>query len=255
MDHSISNKKKQQSASDFREPQLHAAKSFQRKRPLADDRVGKYRKIRILSPPNDLLTGEKIVSYSRLPHDDELYVMRTFARHASQCSICAHPYVTYLKGDTLCSIGHQRALDVAQYVFNKAGQTFSVVDLDGNRRVQMEIPADCVVVRELLKAVERGLRLPRKVPTMSYDTTHPIPPGIIQPTFEHQRPQEPRSIRKPRITHTLAKAFSMEKTYDIPIWQAGRATSVAPTCFTAPEINVEYADTVIPIGDESNKAN
>ena len=178
MDHSISNKKEQQSASNFREPQLHAAKSFKRKRPLADDRVGKYRKIRILSPPNDLLTGEKIVSYSRLPHDDELYVMRAFTRHASQCSICAAPYVIYLKGDTLCSKGQKRALDVTQYVFNKARQTFSVVDLDRNRTVQMEIPADCAVVRELLKAVERGFRLRRKVPTMSYDNTHPISPGI-----------------------------------------------------------------------------
>ena len=256
MDHSISNKKEQQSASNFREPQFHAAKSFKRKPSFADDRVGKYRKIRILSPPNDLPTGEKIVSYCRLLQDDELYVMRAFARHASQCSTCAHPYVTYRKGGTLCSEGHQRALDVAQYVFNiKAGQTFSIVDLDGNRRVEMEIPADYAVVRELLKAMERGLCPRRKVPTMSYDNIHTIPPGIIQPTFEHQRPQEPRSIRKPRSTPTPAKTVSMGKTDDIPIWQVDHATSVAPTYFAAPEINVEYADTVVPVGDESNEAN
>ena len=138
-------------------------------------------------------------TYSRLPHDDELYVMKAFTRHASHCSTCAHPYDVHRKGGSLCSKGHQRALDVAQYVFNKAGQTFSVVDLDGNHRVQMEIPADCAVIRELLKAIERGLRLRRKVPTTSYDETYHNSPRVIQPTFEHRPQQEPRSIRKPTV--------------------------------------------------------
>ena len=169
----MSDTKEQHSASEFRKPQLHAAKSFKRKRPLADDGIGRYRKIRVISPPNDLLTGEKIVSYSRLPRDDELYVMKAFTRHASHCSTCAHPYETYRKGDKLCSKGYQRALDVTMFVFSKAGQTFSTVDLDDNPRVQIEIPVDCSVVRELLKAIERGLRLSRKISTISYHTeTH-----------------------------------------------------------------------------------
>ena len=158
LDHMMSNKKEQQSASELREPQLHAAKSFKRKRPLADDKIGKYRKIRIISLPNGLLTGEKTVSCSRFPHDEELYVMQAFTRHASHCSTCAHLYGVHRKDGSLCSKGRQRALDVAQYVFNKAGQTFSVVDLDGNRRVQMEILAHCSVVQELLKAVELDYR-------------------------------------------------------------------------------------------------
>lgn len=53
----------------------------------------------------------------------------------------------------------QRALDVTQYIFQKTGHAFSVVDLDDNRRMQVEIPADCEPVRGLLKAIERGLRL------------------------------------------------------------------------------------------------
>ncbi|CAF9926199.1 MAG: hypothetical protein ALECFALPRED_003385 [Alectoria fallacina] len=150
-------------------------------------------------------------TYSRLPHDDELYVLKAFARHASHCSACARPYEVHRKGGSLCSKGHQRALDVAQYVFNKAGQTFSVVDLEGNRRVQMEIPADCAVVRDLLKAMERGLRLRRKVPIASYDETYHIPPRVIQPTFEHQRPQEPRYIRKPMLETALPPKAPREK--------------------------------------------
>lgn len=150
-------------------------------------------------------------TYSRLPHDDELYVMKAFTRHASHCATCAHPYDVHRKGGSLCSKGHQRALDVAQYVFNNAGKTFSVVDLDGNRRVQMEIPADCAAVRELLKAMESGLRLRRKGPTTSYDETYHIAPRVIQPTFEHRRPQEPRYIRKPILETARPSSSRREK--------------------------------------------
>ena len=150
-------------------------------------------------------------TYSRLPYDDELYVMKAFTRHASHCSTCAHPYDVHRKGGSLCSKGHQRALDVAQYVFNKAGQTFSVIDLDGDRRVQMEIPADCAVVRELLKAMERGLRLRRKVSVTSYDETYHIAPRVIQPTFEHRRPEEPRYVLKPVIETAQSASSRREK--------------------------------------------
>ena len=151
------------------------------------------------------------VTYSRLPHDDELYVMKAFARHASHCSSCAHPYEVHRKGGSFCSKGHQRALDVTQYVLNKAGQSFSVVDLDGNRRVQMEIPADCAVIRELLKALERGLRLRRKVPITSYDETYHVAPRVIQPIVEHRRPQEPRSVRTPIIEIRTPPSSRREK--------------------------------------------
>ncbi|KAL6714268.1 hypothetical protein ACLMJK_007691 [Lecanora helva] len=155
------------------------------------------------------------VTYSRLPHDDELYVMKRFARHASQCSTCAHPYDVHRKGGSLCSKGHSRALDVTQYVFNKAGQAFSVVDLDGNHRVQMEIPADCSVVRELLKALERGLRLRRKVQPISYDENYPIPPRIIHHGRNSPQPQEqrePRYIRTPTLETPLPPP-SLVRTY------------------------------------------
>ncbi|KAL8715725.1 MAG: hypothetical protein Q9220_000392 [cf. Caloplaca sp. 1 TL-2023] len=139
-------------------------------------------------------------AYSRLPRDDELYVIKAFARHASHCSTCARPYEVHRNGGTLCSKGHQRALDVAQYIYNKGGQSFSVVDRDGNNRVQVEIPINCEAVRSLLKAMERGLRLRRKVQPVSFDATYPIPARKLPSDYTSQQPlREPRYIRKPSL--------------------------------------------------------
>ena len=123
------------------------------------DRPPSKQRMKGLRPVRSPVDG---VTYSRLPHDDELYVMRVFARHASHCSTCAHPYEVHKKGGFLCNKGRQRALDVTQYVLNIAGQAYSMVDREGKHRVQLEIPADCNAVRELLKALERGLHLRRK---------------------------------------------------------------------------------------------
>ncbi|KAL8700829.1 MAG: hypothetical protein Q9201_005238 [Fulgogasparrea decipioides] len=140
-----------------------------------------------------------IPAYSRLPRDDELYVMKAFARHASHCVTCARPYEVHRNGGTLCSKGHQRALDVAQYIYNKGGQSFSMIDRDGNNRVQVEIPANCEAVRSLLKAIERGLRLRRKVQPVSYDRTYDIPPRQLPSDYDSSPPREPRYIRKPSL--------------------------------------------------------
>ncbi|KAL8940616.1 MAG: hypothetical protein Q9216_002729 [Gyalolechia sp. 2 TL-2023] len=140
-----------------------------------------------------------IPAYSRLPRDDELYVMKAFARHASHCPTCARPYEVHRQGGTLCSKGHQRALDVAQYVYYKGGQSFSAVDRDGNNRVQVEIPANCEAVRSLLRAMERGLRLRRKVQPVSYDETYPIPSRKLPSDYQSLPLREPRYIRKPSL--------------------------------------------------------
>ncbi|KAL9600257.1 MAG: hypothetical protein Q9219_003301 [cf. Caloplaca sp. 3 TL-2023] len=141
-----------------------------------------------------------IPAYSRLPRDDELYVMKAFARHASHCSTCARPYEVHRHGGTLCSKGHQRALDVAQYIYNQGGQSFSAIERDGDNGIQVEIPADCEAVRSLLKAMERGLRLRRKVQPVSYDETYPIPPRKLPADYRPQNPlREPRYIRKPSL--------------------------------------------------------
>ncbi|KAA6413096.1 MAG: hypothetical protein FRX48_02840 [Lasallia pustulata] len=117
---------------------------------------------------------------SRLPHDDEKCVMEAFARHASHCSICAHPYSVHLSGGTLCDKGHKRALDVAQYVYSIAGRACSVVDGgDGDRAVRIEIPAGCDAVRGLLMAMESGLRLRRAEKPQSFDRTYDVGPRPV----------------------------------------------------------------------------
>lgn len=162
------------------------------------------------SSPRQVSFAKVPTTYSRLPHDDELYVMKAFARHASHCSTCAHPYEVHKKGGSLCTKGHQRALDVTEYVLNKAGQAYSMVDLDGNQRVQLEIPADCGVVRELLKALERGLRLRRKTPAISYDETYPIGPRVLPADYD-RREREPRYISKPTLETPLPQTTLTRK--------------------------------------------
>ena len=130
-------------------------------------------------------------AYSRLPHDDEAYVMKAFARHASHCTSCAEPYEVHKRGGTLCPKGHQRALDVAQYVYNKGGKAYSLVDREGSQRVQIEIPAGCESVRSLLKAMERGLRIMKRAPSVSYDKTYYVPARPV--------PQRNSRYVKPRL--------------------------------------------------------
>ena len=162
-------------------------------------------------------------AYSRLPRDDELYVMKGFARHASHCGSCAQPYEIFRRGGTLCSRGHQRALDVAQYLYNRAGQAHSITDREHGQRVHVEIPAKCEAVRGLLKALERGMPLRRKVSASNYanfDNSY----YTSSSTYPRERPRahhrqnstsstatssstsslrEPRYIRKPSLETTV----------------------------------------------------
>ena len=165
-------------------------------------------------------------AYSRLPRDDELYVMKAFARHASHCGACAHPYDAFRRGGTLCSRGHQRALDVAQYLYNKAGHAHSVIDREQGQRVHVEIPARCDAVRGLLKAMERGLRLRRKVTPSDYvnydndayyTSSSTYPPNrplannrqnsssstVTSSSTSSSSLREPRYIRKPSLETTV----------------------------------------------------
>ena len=108
----------------------------------------------------------------------------------------------------------------------KAGKPHSVVDMEGNKRVEIEIPPDCGVVRELLKALERGLRLRRKTPVISYDETYPVAPRVkarpyddndayliapqsarATPTYT-ERPRDRDSRRKSAMIETLEQSSS-----------------------------------------------
>lgn len=155
-------------------------------------------------------------AYSRPPGDDEVYVMKAFARHCSHCTTCAHPYEVHKRGGALCAKGHQRALDVAQYLFNIDGHAYSLVDREGNQRVQVEIPVGCEAVRELLKAMERGLRLRRRVPSVSYDPTYYVAPRKVQPERIYQHPKEVRSNRKPQLETAEPPMYSRQQPREKP---------------------------------------
>ncbi|MCJ1435993.1 hypothetical protein MMC27_005371 [Xylographa pallens] len=156
--------------------------------------------------------------YSRLPRDDEAYVMKAFARHASHCSSCANPYQVHLRGATLCPKGHQRALNVAQYVYNKGDRAYSVVDREGNQQVQIEIPVGCESVRSLLQAMERGLRIMRRAPSVSYDRTYYVSarPKVVE--------REPSYVRKPRLETAEPPAWAVKDRRAESVSYAGRGS-------------------------------
>ncbi len=113
--------------------------------------------------------------YSRQPRDDETFVVRAFAKHASHCPSCSDPYATFKDGYTLCAKGHARALDLVQYFFYQDGHIYSLVDREGKQRVQVELPSKYVAAQSLLKAVARGLRLKKAAPlppVVHYDDYH-----------------------------------------------------------------------------------
>lgn len=125
--------------------------------------------------------------------------MKKFAHHASHCAQCANPYEVHRSGSTLCARGHRKALDVAQYVYNKSGQAYSLVDKDssgGTQQVRIEIPAGCEAVRSLLKAMERGLRLGMAEQPKSFDRTYYVP-GRKPTTIRYETPRLETAIPPP----------------------------------------------------------
>jgi len=109
------------------------------------------------TPPQ--VSFNHIVSFCRPARDDEDFVMRSFASHASRCYRCADPYRTYKVNNTLCDRGHAYARDIRQYIYAETGQLFSVTDAQTGARVQVEVPAGYKAVRGLFKAINEGLKV------------------------------------------------------------------------------------------------
>ncbi|OJJ43967.1 hypothetical protein ASPZODRAFT_135385 [Penicilliopsis zonata CBS 506.65] len=94
-------------------------------------------------------------------HADEEYVVNAFERHAGHCLRCAAPLDTLRAGDSLCERGLSYAADVAQYLYSKQGKAYSVIARERHQPTLVKIPRDCPAVRNLLLAIEDGLRLHR----------------------------------------------------------------------------------------------
>ncbi len=159
--------------------------------------------------------------------------MKAFARHCSHCPSCSDPYAVHLSGHSLCAKGLQRALDVTQYVFNKAGKAFSVVDLEGNKRCEVEIPTDCDAVRQLLKAIERGLRLrlhsshTKKERLTSYDENYYVAPrrtpdrDLAYDLKYAGRESESKSAYRPKLETVVPRRHQSVKQRPVSYYQVG----------------------------------
>lgn len=138
--------------------------------------------------------------------------MKAWTRHTSHCAQCARPYELYKRGGTLCPKGQQRARAVADYLYNKEGEVYSLVDQERRQSTRVEIPAGCDSVRDLLKALERGFLQQSQPPVESYDRTY-----LIAPRRRRTQPRtdEPRYIRKPSHIEIVDPAPSFY-TREIP---------------------------------------
>ncbi|RMZ82053.1 hypothetical protein DV737_g2162, partial [Chaetothyriales sp. CBS 132003] len=142
----------------------------------------------------------------RSPREDELNVMRVFARHASHCDKCSSPYQTWMRREELCERGLSYARDVAKYIYSKGGVPYSVINRKiTNDRVEVEIPADCKVIRSLTKAFDEGLNLQSRRPVVSHDPNYYVSPRRKTVSFHDERgygveikPASSRALRQER---------------------------------------------------------
>ncbi|KAK5023271.1 hypothetical protein LTS07_009494 [Exophiala sideris] len=102
---------------------------------------------------DDVFMASSVIS-TRRPRDDEYAVMTYYSRHADKCNICADPYSAFKQDVLLCDRGYKYARDVAKYIYSKGGKPFSLLDKENGDRVQIQIPADCQIIYNLVKAFD-----------------------------------------------------------------------------------------------------
>jgi hypothetical protein len=114
---------------------------------------------------NPKVTFKMPPTTSRLPRDDEFYVMQQFFKHVMRCTHCDRHCFTSshrIYARSLCADGHTYGLDVRRYLYHHQGYAYSTWELSKYRSpVQVEVPTRFTCVRHLLHAVEYGLQLER----------------------------------------------------------------------------------------------
>ncbi|PGH09164.1 hypothetical protein GX51_00918 [Blastomyces parvus] len=138
---------------------------------------------------------------SRAPRDDEKYVMERFSQHALRCPACSRPYETFCSGKPLCSRGNLYATSLLQYVYQKCGKPYSLVDREYGRYIQVQIPSDCQVVHDLLNALDKGLVLPTRRQTAPVVIHNPKP--VTEPV------EQPRIVQRRTIPTTVMPHSSL----------------------------------------------
>jgi hypothetical protein len=113
-------------------------------------------------------------------HDDEKLVVNDYERHAGHCTLCSNPIQNYKDGRPLCTSGTTYARTLAKYIYSRNGKHYSTVDYDSGKSTRVKLPRDTFAVRDLLTALEQGMRLREKpvvvqpVQPVSYDRTYPV---------------------------------------------------------------------------------
>ncbi|RAK98810.1 uncharacterized protein BO80DRAFT_427140 [Aspergillus ibericus CBS 121593] len=146
--------------------------------------------------------AEPVVLVRDLEADEKL-VISQFERHASHCPQCADPMTVLEETRSLCKRGNQYACDVVDYLRSKNGKIYSVVDLELNRSTLVKIPLNHKAVRQLLLAIEHGLRVTPAVNPPPVITYEPAPPRRAS-TQENMActaiiEREPRSLKRRRV--------------------------------------------------------
>lgn len=150
-------------------------------------------------------------SIRRPAREDERLVMECFAKHARHCVDCANPYDTYLNGGHLCDRGHSYAKDIAEYLYLKAGIMCSKFEHTSDYTpVQVEVPAKFEVVRDLLQALDAGLRKRKSTPVVSHDKTYYVPDRRSYPPDYYWEDYEVIEV-EPRKQHEVRRSKSEKR--------------------------------------------
>ncbi|KAH9879675.1 hypothetical protein IAQ61_001494 [Plenodomus lingam] len=150
---------------------------------------------------------DPVASISRPVNTDESWPAYHFEMHARKCAYCHSPYEVFRNHDQLCDVGHRLAQEVARFIYNRDGATYSTVEED-NKIVRVELPAGYIEVAGLLKAIERSLRSRSRRSFVSMDRSYYIAPRS-PPTI----PQRSRSVKveqEPKIRSKASRPRSGE---------------------------------------------
>ncbi|KAJ5835883.1 hypothetical protein N7447_001909 [Penicillium robsamsonii] len=152
-------------------------------------------------------------------HDDEKLVVNDFERHASHCDSCSHAVQTYKDGNALCESGNKYARALHKYLYSQNGKHYSTVDLESGKSTRVKLPRDAFPTRELLTALEQGMRIREKAVVIqqpiqpvqhsksrSYDQTYHVPARQVSGKQVRPRSMSPEAYqvieRSPRLSRS-----------------------------------------------------
>ncbi|KAF2181759.1 hypothetical protein K469DRAFT_691838 [Zopfia rhizophila CBS 207.26] len=147
---------------------------------------------------------QPVTQTSRPLNAAEQQCLSYFESHARNCPTCNNIARVYAERRSLCADGYDHAQGVLQYLYMEADQNVYSTNLEGGRRVQVEIPNDMYPVSwNLLTFTERSFRDPSRgrpfvSPNQPYgvdgdepEADEPSPPGAAIYNAEVTIPRKP----------------------------------------------------------------